>query len=355
MRWNPRKYGSREDPIHQSDMANLFGGFGCMSKFGRYKDYEAKHGKRYESINAQGARELGTAVHEVIARVLRKDESRRAVLDGRLPTERRVMMALEEEFAKACDGRPVKWGKSSELAELTAGVSMVRNGLRTLGERASKIALVEAGFVAPIESSTGKTYWIEGTIDLAFFNHDGQIELADWKTGAQRPTPVGLNRGFQLGLYAYALAHGTFTPGHLTATRPEYPVAMHIIHLRDFVPYKKKSYKKVKAGAEAAFYGVEAGTRITLEAGQLRGPGWYRSERRLDDHQDMVTSLASIVSVVRMGRSWKAIGDACGFCPFRDDCASEGYRLDDSEARHLQQSLKGINLEGLADFDADAA
>lgn len=342
-RWNPRRYGSREDPIHQSDMSSLFGGYGCLRKFAFYKGYAAEHSRRYESERAYGSRELGTAVHETIARALRKHGAR--ILAGEMPPRAQFEAVFADAFEQARAGREVVWTKKKEIDEMAAGVTMVMEGLQTLAARASRVILVEAPFICPIggEDDPKRQLWIEGTIDLAFEDEDGRIHLADWKTGAQRPDRTQLDRGHQLGLYAFAMRHGTFEP-HSEAPYElgAYPDAMWIAHLRDFDPYKKLTRKRPSTPEEAEFYGVDVGELVSVPKGGPRGPGWYASRRRMNDDGDLVHSLRSVVGTVRMGRTWKAIGDACGSCPFASECASEGFGPAASEKRHIEQALRGL-------------
>ena len=343
-RWNPRTYGTRADPVHQSDMARLMGAYGCPRKFAFYKAHEAEHG-RYRSVLAAGNRELGTAVHETIARALRKHGDR--ILAGELPPRRLFERVLRDAFDEACDGREVRWAKGKrELDELADGVTMAMGALETLAERASQLVFVEAPFRVPIgDPADPKTIWVEGTVDLVFEDHSGALHLCDWKTGAQRPNRTVLDRGHQLGLYAYALAHGEFFPDGEACELGVYPGEMSIVHLRDLVPYKRKTRKRPTTLEEAEFFGGEVGQLVTIEAGERRGPAWYASRRRADDHGDLVHSLRSVVGTVRFGRTWKAIGDACERCPFAQECASEGFGPVADERRHLDTVLKDLDVD----------
>jgi RecB family exonuclease len=354
MSWDPRKWGTRRDPLHQSDIKSLFGAWGCPRRFSYYKTERAEaaeRGERYEPPTAHARRDLGTAIHETIARVLRHEPTRRRLHGSdTVPTDASLRRALVEEFDRAVDGRPLYGLKrgQTQLDLLADGVAMVHGALRTLSERMCETTFVEAPFIAPIDMGSGDPIWIEGTIDWIGINDEGCIVLADWKTGARTVPKMDRDRGFQLGLYAYAIAEGELFPGTPNAVQiAEYPDELYIVECSDFVPYKKKGRKAVGTREAADFWGVPVGDKASYEAGDMRGPGWYRSERRLDDHDDMVCALRGIVSAVRAGHIYKTPGEVCERCPFYDACTSEGYEIDGEDAEQLAAAAASLG----EDFD----
>ncbi|MEM1417181.1 MAG: PD-(D/E)XK nuclease family protein [Myxococcota bacterium] len=351
MTWDPGLYGTLADPVHQSDIGQLLGSWGCAWKFAAFKRYEAEHGRRYEGDAARGPTLLGTAIHAVVARVLRA-ASHKVVL-GWLPEDRALGRALDEEMETAAGGRPIRWPDGKRvLDELRRGVAMVLGALRLIATRCDGVGLVEAPFRVYVGDIV-----VEGTHDFVGTRrpeYGGGFLLWDWKSGVQRPRPATLHRGHQLALYSFALAEGVAYPD--TAPTPQempahfeplpvyfWPAEIGIVHLRDFTPYEKSPRaKKVKSRDEAAFYGVEVGERVRPKVGDPRGPGLYLSQRRPEDVADMKASLAGAVAMVRSGLVPKSIGDACSTCPFEMECSSEGHGPTDAERVHLEAVLDAL-------------
>lgn len=347
MTWDPRRYGSREDPVRQSDVQAITGAYGCPARF-RFRKDDAS-GTEVERTRAYPERVLGSATHEVLKRILRRFPEQ-ACQPGFAMPERALGRAFDEELERAREGLPIEWGKKRELDEVRDRIAMIRGALRTLPRFATELVLVEAEFLVEIDCGAKAPYWMTGTIDLAFRGHDGELVLADWKTGATKPNRIVLDHGVQFGFYRYALAHvPSYREGDLRKD-PSGPVgdpcAVYIAHLRDFVPYKKKTRRQVD-GAEAEVLGIEPGL-TTFEAGSPRGPGWYRGLRSPQDEERLKRTVRGIVASVRMRHFLDVPDERCGKCFAQDRCLTAGVE-DPNEKRRLGRLVEQLDFDGLED------
>jgi len=174
--------------------------------------------------------------------------------------------------------------------------------------------------------------------------------LADWKTGATKPNKIVLDHGVQFGFYRYALATVTsYNEGDLRET-PSGPVGdpehVFIAHLRDFVPYKKKTRRQVD-GAEAEVLGIPAGL-TTFEAGAQRGPGWYRGIRGPQDEERLKRTIRGIVASVRLRQFLDVPDERCAKCFAQDRCLTAGVE-DQNEKRRLSRLVEQLDFDGLED------
>lgn len=397
--WDHRKYGTREDPIRQSDLNQLASSYGCPKSF-RFRKEQAAEGIEVERETARGATCIGNATHEAFRLYLGDGEASARILAGELPGEEALQHVIDQQLRRAAAkvvvgedaneeavqeaikrGVSIDWGNDDPAKRRTEAVSMVRGALREVGRRAFEIVLVEESFLAPIDCGD-KRYWLTGTIDFAYRpRHDPSgLALVDWKSGEQRLSQTILDHGYQFGIYAHALEHGEL--GESGYTLGQFPTEIWLGHLRDFIPYAKVTEKTVSRPEEAEFFGVEMGTKVAvpppgghpppklkkdgtpykerarkhpvvkIEEASRRGPAFYRANRTPLDVARLKHSVRKIVSMVRMGSMVEFIGEHCDRCPFRMTCLTDGYAVDGEEKKRLEDALKGVDLEGL---DDDAA
>lgn len=345
-----QKYGAAEYPVRQSHLNAIAAETGCPKRF-FYEQEELLSGDTRER-KPHWRMALGTAVHAVIERglvnawdVLVRTWGPGSEFADRGPTwapatlRAKVVEALREEMDKAAgvdaDGqpRPIDWYDDDPETEMAAGVAMVLGALRTTVERADSIVACEAPFLAQLDSFT-----LAGTIDLIYRRRgDRAVCLDDWKSGERKMDPILVNHGYQGAIYHYAVEHGVLFPGDPREMRLGVaPAEMHIVHLRDFVPYVKKPRTPGK------------------NVGDLRGPGWYASTRTSEDVNRLRVSLRTVTKVVRMNCRLEKLGNQCGRCPYREQCLNAGRDLSKTEAREIEHLLTGIDLDGTGG-DAEAA
>lgn len=209
-KWVYRDWGKLSDPVHKSNMSTLVGGFACTEQFRRDKQREIFG---FDRETCSGKTEMGTAVHETLARALRTPELRNPILAGRVPTSRdTVRSVIVEEFNRATAGRTVNWyGKGEFAKELEAATSMVLGTFADLHRHVRQVELVEAGFIVTLGD-----LFLEGHVDLVYRPQGeafDEIAFCDWKTGAQKPHQIELDHGYEGGFYAHALAEGLFVDG----------------------------------------------------------------------------------------------------------------------------------------------
>jgi hypothetical protein len=357
VRWDPRKFGTAADPVRQSALNSIASQNGCPKRY--FYEREADAAGTTPPRRASWKPVLGTAVHAVIERGLNKTwalleslygpEARPAErpADAKLDwapdgLRRRIEEVLREELERECvvlagvdetgaprPALPIEWYDDKPDTEIAAGVAMALGALRTTVERAESVVGTEVPFRAELEG-----YELEGTIDLLYRRRgDGALCLADWKTGERKLPQILLDYGYQPATYSYAVEHGRLWAGtDSEAVVGEHPAELHIVHLRDFVPYVKKP--------RAAGKGV----------GDLRGPGWYASQRRSEDRARLGASLRAVVGTVRMNRRLEALGEQCARCPFKSACLGDGYAPVGDEARDLAALVRDLDLGDASDL-----
>lgn len=347
MTWDHRQYGTIADPIRQSDLNALTSSYAC-SKLFQFRKIEDSEGTRSET-KCSYKRAIGSGTHQTLERILTKAKAQ--VLTGWVPTVEQILAVLRQEMESAAEGLPIEWRDAKPDEELDDAVHMIRGAVRTLGERAADIVLVEAPFTLVVVRDA-KEYYLRGTIDVAYRPKDDPTALAlvDWKTGEQLMSQVVLDHGYQFGVYADALLRGTFYPGEAREhVLGEYPRDIHVAHLRDFVPYMKAGTKGPTRPEQLAFYGIERGSKVKYVAGDLRGPGWYAARRTEADRARLVQSIHTIVGTVRLGRFLESIDEKCERCPFKSRCLTEGYAPMGAEKKALDKALAGLDFDGIGD------
>lgn len=352
--WRHQQYGSATDAVRQSDLGDIASAYGCAKRFAfRKREEAASMGapRKRERLSAKMA--LGTAVHETIRRALEHPDYSAGILDSRgerLPTEARVLETVEAELRAESEreGAPIDWYGDDSAVEKQNAVMMVRGALREVGRRAKKVIACEAPFVAELGG-----FFLGGTIDIVFEALDGALVLADWKTGAQRMHPIVLAHGYQIAMYSHAVGAGTFYPGEAREMRiGRHPDRAFIVHLRDHIPYAKKTTKAAERAEEAAFFKVAQGEKVTCVAGDERGPGWYAANRRPEDVARFGESLRNIVNTVRLGRFIETIDEHCVRCPYKGPCLTDGHAVSGDEAKQLEAALRGVDLGDASDLAA---
>ncbi len=342
MPWAFQKFGTEADPIRQSAINAIASQNGCARRYRFDRDAQADGTAQPPAAHWRTC--LGTAVHAVIERALTRTWSQIEAIYGPAASvprpadappgwaprslRDRIDEVLREELTRAAgvdaagQPRPVEWYDEHPETEIAAGVAMVIGALRTTAERASSIIACEAPYRAQLDE-----WWLDGTIDLVYRRRvDDALAFADWKTGERKLPQVVIDFGYQPSQYAYALEHGVLFPGTERELRlGTAPAELHIVHLRDFVPYVKKPRT--------------AGKNV----GDLRGPGWYASQRTSSDVARLRVSLRTIVGTVRMGRFVEQLGEQCGRCPHRGPCLTDGH-VSKGDQRRIAAALEGVDV-----------
>jgi hypothetical protein len=319
-------YGTLTDPIRPTDLNELASAYSCPKRFAFKKEEQAR-GAPLERRRVRSATCVRAGVHEAIRTYLTPGtEACARVLAGERPRFEAMLSFVEQKIEQAAGGVPIDW-KAARGAALNEATHMTLGALRTVAERAAEIVLVEAPFLVEIDTGQAKSYWLQGTADLVYRpkGAPSEVALAVWKTSPQRPSEILLDHGYLLGIHAQALGAGVFFPGtsgELALRR--HPRELHVVHLRDFIPYAKKGSKVPTHRDELAYFGVASGTKVAYEPGQERGPGWHRTRRSELDVQRLKSSLRTIVSTVRLGRFVEHLCADCAQCTFKHACLVEG-------------------------------
>lgn len=397
MRWDPRRYGSIDDPCHKSHLESLVGEYGCSRRFELDRRAEASRAPRSALVSGQML--MGTVVHAVLERTVMAPHVMSQLREGAELDLASTLRVVRDEWERHADGLDVRWGRGESLeAELARTAEMVRGVMLTWPARIKAPRLAEAGFIAPLGS-----LWTEGHIDLVFEAHGGRLALLDWKRGTQLPPQVVLDHGWEGAIYSAALRHGVLLPRWMLARwrtcgtmAPELPRedrmamrdaeserdAMHAalrgcgrlleagkrlpggvimygqfpeeiyrVHLRDFVPYRNAGSKTVTRPDEIAHFGLSGPGTVRYKAGDVRGPGWYRVRRTEQDLPRLERMLRTVVGLVRMGKFVEAIGKQCVRCGHSGVCLTSGYGLGESDMRAVNSVARQLDCDGFAALD----
>lgn len=392
-RWDHRKWGTLDDPVHKSQLSALVGEYACTRQFQFDRQREARGDAR---ATVSGSSAMGTAAHEAIARALSSETVRERLLAGHgdiaLANIRRVLV---EEFDRATRGLSVLWYKGSFEATLEDRVLQIAGLFRDIGRHVARVELIEAGFISEIGDVV-----TEGHVDLVYRPRENPdaLGLTDWKTGADKPHQIVLDHGYESGFYSAALERGVFIPTEVVSlwretlrggerervpmypddvdaleraatdrhamhaalrgvhrmrrdghALPEgavsfarFPEVVRLTFLPDYVPYQKPGKKRVERPEEIAHWG-HAG-EVKYQAGDRRGPAWYTVRRTADDVARLERLLRAVVGWVRMGKFVEAIGEKCMRCPYRSVCLTSGYELRGDDAKELRRALRGLDM-----------
>lgn len=398
-KWDHTKWGTYSDPIHKSDLSSIVGKFGCSEQFRRKKDERAANSRK-PTNKAGGKLICGNAVHAVIARILRAPRACEAALhpDYQFP-EASIKAAFEEEYERLRAGRVVEWYKVNADKWLREQVLLTQGALNDLHNHVAEVVLVEAGFIYQLDG-----IWLTGMTDIVYRPKSAPdtLALADWKTGAQKPHQIELDHGWESGIYSGAVDRAYFIPGEnimevsgvehrdsveaacielaglwerLEAengqeTIPgvvsvgdafktvegmygaryfgEFPREIRHVHLRDYIPYSRKTSKMLNRPEELAWAGLSAPEKVSFEKGDTRGPGWLHINRSADDIPRLTFLLRNVVQWVRRGLFVPVPGEMCSRCKFKQPCLLDGYAPIGEEKAALEDALDGLGL------DADA-
>lgn len=381
MPWNFREFGTIGDPIHKSHLNDLTGEYGCLKRV-RYDKDELSEGKSRESATeCSGRMTAGTATHETVARAASNPTVREQLLAGtHKVTAERCTTVYREEFARVVGGRDVRWYEEDPEKLTEKRGAMIAGVLNDLHAHVKSVRFLEAGFIVRIGQ-----YYCSGHVDLIYEPRraPGTLALADWKTGAQRPSQMELDHSWESGIYSAAMKAGLWiarehvelpldAPDKYDRERlaledeliraahvyegsgeilphvqilDEFPSDIRYVHLPDYVPYEKATKKHLERREELEFFNMaEAGDRKFVK-GDRRGPAWYEVRRRETDIPRLESLLRNIIGTVRMGRFFESVGEKCTRCPHREACLNGGYGIVGAEKKALDRMLDEVGVE----------
>ena len=131
----------------------------------------------------------------------------------------------------------------------------------------------------------------------------------------------------------------------------EYPERIRYVHMRDYIPYARKSKRLLERPEELEWAGLKAPEKVEFEKGDMRGPAWYHVQRAESDTPRLIHLLRAIVSWVRFGRFPSAPGEMCSRCKFREPCLLEGYKPIGDEKKRLEVAQRGLDFDGFDDME----
>ena len=147
------------------------------------------------------------------------------------------------EAENAKNNQPLTEAVKKNAAQTQAEISRL---LGHYGERVASRVRKLIGCELPIRCSVvvdGEAVEFASHLDVLFRNTDGQLVLDDDKTGEEVPSMDFLRRNRQLGMYAYAIRHGTVWVDGEPVEFGEWPI-VNWIHVRNLNTYGRKTTVK---------------------------------------------------------------------------------------------------------------
>lgn len=326
-------WGSKKNPIRQSDLVTLFGSmFGCAKKFAMSKFYPREVNK----INYKGV--MGELMHDAIGKnllfgkcqgldVLLQKHPRRNIIDF--------------------DGRPV----TEVCDDYQAMLDAILESKEFESVRRRKVE-VERAFMFQL----GK-WWIAGTLDCIIKGKKkGELVVLDWKTGSLI-SQYEMDNGYQSNIYCYAVEHGTFflKPDSMDSGRDYYKSfqethqkntfgvypKMFFAQLKEIVPAKRKSKRK------AAHYSTKGmadeNGDIYIERGDRRGPIFYEARTSKANIKRLEHSVNAAVLYATSGIFPESFGAHCSKCSYQERCKSLGKDVDMKQ--NVLKTMEELGIE----------
>lgn len=341
---------SPNDALHKSDLLTFAR---CPRKL-FYSRMEKATGTKSGRIFANMI--MGTAVHATLERALPW-----VIAKGKPADQAHIRMVYWSELEAAlkregADQKDMVWAKSagSPDAEHKRKVEELYYFLMHADKRIKAVLGVEHEFVSVFRSRNFEIY-AAGTLDIIFRSVEGNLSLADFKSGKLRPDQLSLDRGYELGFYAAALQYGEVGPEHVRYG--EYPKEIYILATADFLPAAKDSARVVWQSDEAKYFDVKPGTEVKVAKGQQRGVGWYRANRDGSEMPSIMYGIEQMVLNVRSGKFFPVFdGKMCASCRFKEPCLNEGFLdLDKTQVDELEQMLANVPDDLGGDDETEAS
>lgn len=401
--------------IHQSDLSGLVGQFGCLERFKRRKTdaalgVETRRDMAPGKMCAGSA--VHAVLHRILGnpRAARELLTNGNAFFSRAQLER----AYLEEFNRARGGRVVEWGKEKSERVHEESIDMLSGVLADLPTRAEEIIATEVGFVFHLDGiwmtgacdviyrprgssrlaladwKTGKTK--PHTIELdhgwqsaiyseamkrGYFVRWDRVErharegeshrvtlervcariAAAWESARKLEEEHLSARGEVVAGELFndldqALAELDRVVEDVGAERfDEFPVAIHYVHLRDFLPYQRKTTRMVQGRDDLAWQGLSEPRKVTFEKGDRRGPAWLAVQRSEADAPRLLHLLRAVVAWVRFGRFPAIPGEKCSRCRYREPCLLDGYKPTGDAAKQLSQITRRLDFDGFGGVD----
>jgi hypothetical protein len=359
--WAHRTYGRASDPIHKSHLAVLTDEYGCPKRFWYERNAIARDDAGPQS-HSSGRAALGTATHEVIAKLLELGREGITLSDA--------LRGLRVWLDRIDQETPIRWREddASPNRLIEDRGHMVVGLMAELPRYVRRVLATEPGFIVQV----GDAYWLSGHVDLVYEPTDapGTVAMCDWKTGQQKPHAIKLEHGWEGGVYAAAVRYGLFRDrsgltrreleGQLvldaqtaeaTRTMPvptwgAWPSRIYQVHLADYVPYLKPSSGRwIERPEDMRVFGMDVPAQRKFAVGERRGGAWMPVAIRETDVPRLVSRLRSAVGMVRMGCFVERIDEHCERCSFKGPCLTSGYDVTSAEDKAALAAIYKLESE----------
>lgn len=311
-------WGSKRNPVRQSDLVTLFGSmFGCAKKFAMSKFYPRDINK----IGYKGV--MGELMHDALANNLQFGRSQS--LDKMLEAyPRRGIVDFDDRTPQAvCEEYQIMLDAILESREFES-------------VRKRKVE-VERAFMVRIGNA-----WVAGTVDCIIKGkRKGELVVLDWKTG-QLISQYEMDNGYQSNIYCHAVENGTFflKPDSMDSGRSYYDSfqATHeknsfgvypqffFAQLKEIVPAKRKS--KRKAAHHSAMKLANDKGDIEYNKGDRKGPIFYEARTDKNNIKRLEHSVAVAILYAKSGLFPESFGAHCSKCSYQERCKSLGKDVD---------------------------
>ncbi len=260
---------------------------------------------------------FGTAVHEVIRRLHAEDwelDLESAYLE--------VFSQAEQERQNDTATVPIRWkDEEAEREQYRQDALAMLEGYRTKEyNRNCKVLLAEATFTVKIGRHV-----LTGTVDQVREHPDGTWELVDFKTSKAAPPQVFVDLDLQLGLYSWAMKHGTFLANGKLIQPNRLPERQTLYFLRHHIPYKRATGGK--------------------QAGEERGDPRLTTTRSAEQLKALKADVSSVARMIRLGLFPRSPDPMkCGVCGYQQACKGSACDAHQPKARleSFKQELENV-------------
>jgi len=311
-------WGTKANPIRQSDLVGLFGSaFRCAKRFAMSRYYP----KKAKKIPYKMA--MGEIVHNILRKRLQFDKTQSVFNE---------VKAYEEREGIAVDFKDTKLDKI-EKYQIMLKEFFKSKEFKSIQRR---IIDVERAFMLQI----GK-FWVAGAIDIIIEGKDqNELVLIDWKTGHPPMTQFQMDNSYQSRIYCAAVHKGIFflNPDKVR-TGEDYAKSFEATHqknqygrwprliyayLQEYIPAARQSKRKANHLSTEGM--SDKNGSLVIEKGEQRGPIFYETNvnkklKRLE------YSLGCAVALARSGLFPETFGYQCRECIYLDRCESLGDEI----------------------------
>jgi hypothetical protein len=336
-----QSWGSKENPVRQSDLNQIFGRFSCAKKFALNKIYPPKISRVTQEIV------IGDVIHKII------EDRLIEVNNPDVKDFRAVDKALFDKYVDFYHraNKDIQFQLQEDEENKVEDILISLNNLFSSKQFlyiSKRVVESERAFYLKIGN-----YFCAGTIDAIIKDSEGSYTIIDWKTG-KKMSQFEMDHNYQSLIYTLAMHQGEFfhkpekeytgdeyykSYNKWEGSRSKYDKIEKLrfvyVYLKDLLPAKRASVREPKYHSDEKLIDP-TDKQVHIKTGDCRGPVFY------DAHVDLTKDKSRIEYSIKCALMMAASGifpecfsADCEKCPQLDHCRS----LGDKELRDTHQQV----------------